>query len=753
MIHVDRSRIPRPSFFESAAVEQARRRMLEGMRARQSDIDLKDLWHSAQVKNALVELFHGKCAYCETPISIRGFSDIDHFRPKRQALNLDGSVDGPHYLWLAYEWENLYLSCARCSQMKGSRFPVEGARAPAETPWAKLPEYEQALLLDPCRDDPERELMFDEATGIVYSSTRRGQITIEVFGLNRESLPERRQRVAHQTKAKLTMLMFDITQGTKPLPEDFSLETLTGASQPYAAFHRQVVATWMQSLSKGLRVQLTAAERPTALEAITKSIQPLDVVEPITSTEGIRRYRQDTLDKSSKAKLEMESYDLRSKKGAEGYFARTRLIDRIEIHNFRTLRDLDIRLGQPATPPPSSPAQQTAPSLTGSAPWLALIGENGSGKSSILQAVALALADDEYRQTLPCKPADVLTWGEKEGHVKVHLTGDEVIELRYKRGSSRFEAMSSRQKVLYLGYGATRLLPRGDHRSESDESIVRAANLFDPFIPLLDAERWLLTLNDAKFEAVSTALKDLLALEAGYRFIRKPKVSPPRVVLEHLGVPQPLRHLSDGYQSVLALACDIMAVMVRLWEVMEIAEGIVLIDELEAHLHPRWKQRIATSLRRAYPRIQFLYSTHDPLCLQNAPPGEVHIMKRDPQTGVVSIHQQDVPPGLRADQILTGWWFGLPKTIDDDTFSLMEEHRQLLLREKSPQNERHRVEIEAILRARLGGFAETSIERLALGVTAEVIDAEKRQVQALTPDDRAELRAKILGLVRTRREG
>jgi hypothetical protein len=117
----------------------------------------------------------------------------------------------------------------------------------------------------------------------------------------------------------------------------------------------------------------------------------------------------------------------------------------------------------------------------------------------------------------------------------------------------------------------------------------------------------------------------------------------------------------------------------------------------------------------------------------------------------VNIYQQDVPPGLRADQILTGWWFGLPKAIDDDTFNLLEEHRQLLLREKTPENEARRLEIEGILRLRLGGFAETSVDRLALGVAAEVISEQTREPEALTSQERDAVRATILARVKARR--
>ena len=782
MIHVDRSQVRKPDFLDSPQIAESRQYVREAIRAGQVDAaderlgifgvvaaGTREAIRAGQVDaalerlkrdsgllrkavmDALVELFHGKCAYCETPIS--GGPDVDCFRPRSQAVNLDGSVDRERYWWLAYEWENLYSICSSCNRMKGSRFPVEGPRAPAETPWAELPDREKALLLDPCRDEPERDLVFD-ASGTVASGTRPGQVTIEVLGLNRADLVEARRHELEQLQKSLALLQSYTGEGAPPVPDDISIQALTGAGQPFAALRRQFAAEWMQSLPPDARERLAGVQPPDVKDLLSKSIQPPAGKEPTASAEQYQSYKQETFDEFSKVTAGVESYSLRSKKGSEGYFLRTRYVERIEIHNFRILRDIEIRLGSPAYTPPNSPAQQAPPPDPGGAQWLALIGENGSGKSSVLHAVALALAGDEYRRTLPLTPSEVLTYGQSEGYVRVYLSGgDAPIELRYRSDSDQFEATVPEPKVLFLAYGATRLLPRGRHRPKSGTPYARADNLLDPFVPLQDADRWLVTLDDGAFETVTRALKDLLALEEGYSFAKNREATPPRVEVEYLGDRGPLLHLSDGYQSVVALACDIMAVMLHRWQAMEVAEGIVLIDELEAHLHPRWKQQIAASLRRTFPRIQFLYSTHDPLCLQNAPPGEVHIVERDLQTGAVSIRPQDVPPGLRTDQILTGWWFNLPQAIDDDTFNLMEEHRRLLLLEKTPENEARRLELEGILRARLGGFAETSMDRLALGVAAEVMDEEDKPLPELNADERVAMRAKILERVKARQGG
>src|ERR1041385_5104110 len=104
------------------------------------------------LKPNLQKVFHSKCAYCET-LLISDAGEVDLFRPKLGAINLDKKKNTPdHYWWLAYEWENLYLSCHKCNFSKASKFPVRDERGALEDPISKLRKTEQALLLDPCVD-------------------------------------------------------------------------------------------------------------------------------------------------------------------------------------------------------------------------------------------------------------------------------------------------------------------------------------------------------------------------------------------------------------------------------------------------------------------------------------------------------------------------------------------------------------------------------------------------------------------------
>lgn len=93
----------------------------------------------------------------------------------------------------------------------------------------------------------------------------------------------------------------------------------------------------------------------------------------------------------------------------------------------------------------------------------------------------------------------------------------------------------------------------------------------------------------------------------------------------------PLSDLSDGYRSMVAMIGDIACKAALLNPHLEenaISEtpGVVLIDELDQHLHPRWQRRVVEDLRRTFPKIQFIATTHSPFLIQSLRSGEELIM-------------------------------------------------------------------------------------------------------------------------------
>ena len=401
---------------------------------------------------------------------------------------------------------------------------------------------------------------------------------------------------------------------------------------------------------------------------------------------------------------------------------RSQTITRIEIVNFRGIADLDLSIDF----------------STGlGAPWTVLLGENGAGKSSILQALALTLLNADSAGPA-VRPRQVLRKGASRGHVRVWFHATDVPrEMHFRRGARGFVRKGPRYNGTLLGYGATRLLPR--RRMKQDESTVRLQNMFDPFHPLLDADHWLGKLEKRSFDFVARALRDVMDLPRHTKLSRVRTSKNAGVRLKQYGADLTLEDLSDGYQSVLGLTCDIIASLRALQPgALDASEAVVIIDELGAHLHPRWRMRIVHSLRRAFKRVQFIGSTHDPLCLRGLENGEAVVLRRTSRGRVFPV--PDLPPvkGLRVDQLLTSEFFGLDSTHDP---SIEAQYRELyrLLAQRDPSdsvNERIAALREALAPYEMPGA--TRRERRLL----QVIDKELARID-VTPEaaDREQIRA------------
>ncbi len=337
--------------------------------------------------------------------------------------------------------------------------------------------------------------------------------------------------------------------------------------------------------------------------------------------------------------------------------------------------------------------------------------------------------------------------GMKSGFVRVHLTSQTPVVLQFTSDSPRFSVKPPEPRALLLGYGATRLL-RGIVESDNGQRYIRVKNLFDPTVHFANAESWLSDesrVDQRRFDEVAITLKDLLMMGETDRFIRE---NGGVYVLMHdtrVGIEE----LSDGFQSVVALALDIMMALFERWSSMKVAEGVVILDEIEVHLHPTWKIEIVARLRRCFPRVTFLVTTHDPLCLKGLSDGEVVVLRRDQLHRVQA--NTDLPPleHLRADQILTSPFFGLASTRGGATQDKTERYAELhrLGRDRSLDQEQ---EFRALAAELSHAYAagETSAAREAeellhqtLTDIGRVLDPD--EVAGLSPEVQVELKAQL----------
>lgn len=107
-------------------------------------------------------------------------------------------------------------------------------------------------------------------------------------------------------------------------------------------------------------------------------------------------------------------------------------------------------------------------------------------------------------------------------------------------------------------------------------------------------------------------------------------------------------------------------------------ENIVLIDELDLHLHPEWQQKVVEDLNQAFPRMQFIATTHSPLIVGGLPHSQVYRLENGQ---VIETSKEESVQGWRADQILTSPAFGLDSSRDPETEAFIATYSRLAVRD------------------------------------------------------------------------
>ena len=110
----------------------------------------------------------------------------------------------------------------------------------------------------------------------------------------------------------------------------------------------------------------------------------------------------------------------------------------------------------------------------------------------------------------------------------------------------------------------------------------------------------------------------------------------------------PLNVLSQGTQSIIQMLAHLLIGYAEYYDYpvdLEDKPGILIIDEIDAHLHPSWQRRIIPTLTKHFPELQIFCSTHSPLMLAGSKEGQVQLLTRDDHGKVVvSKNETDNPP-------------------------------------------------------------------------------------------------------------
>nr|WP_321233584.1 AAA family ATPase [uncultured Psychroserpens sp.] len=667
MIHIDRNRIEKPSDLDPKKNPRLDKEMLEAKQffknaehnRSQKRFRFKAIVSSRNIKNALIDLFYGKCAYCESKVGATSTLDLEHYRPKTSVLE---SQDHPGYWWLAHKWENLLVACNVCNRSyysksgksgKANRFPLQDESTRAFAPKDALSK-EQPLILNPCEDEPENHLTYTD-DGKVFSRTKKGQTSIMILGLNRPELVLRRKAVIDQMNKEIRLL-FKSPKSKNTSKSSLnkvlrSLNEQTKEEQEYAGLRRQYIKAALEEYN-------------------LKIADEISLKSTLSVTNQIKQETKNSYEDFSK-NVESLSVNVSVEENMN-YLLLEHFVEKIELTNIKTFKQQSFDLTE---------------SENAMASWLMLLGENGTGKSTVLKSLCMNLCDGDYFQSMVnegfLNPAKFIRYKTKKGVIKVWMTSKtqprileftkKLVKFTNTEGESvQFEIPLAKRKVntsawqsptYLLAYGATRLLPRGSkyEAKHINSQFSRLDNLFNPFVPLVDAENWLLSLNNVLFRRAAIVLKDLLNMDDDEKITRKGGV----VKIMVNNSVESFQELSDGYQSVIALTADILQLVMDRWKNPDEARGIVLVDEIGAHLHPRWKMRIVASLRTALPNMQFIVSSHQPLCLRGLEKNETILMRRDTENNVEVITDLPNPKELRISQILTSV-FGLSSTMDPE---------------------------------------------------------------------------------------
>ena len=406
------------------------------------------------------------------------------------------------------------------------------------------------------------------------------------------------------------------------------------------------------------------------------------------------------------------------------------------------------------------------------AQWVLILGENNVGKTTLLECLAwmrpvpagnghgaepaLNREENETLNSLIRRGGDVevdlkaqLAEGEtlaSQGSQKagvpitthLALLGRDGVLIDMLPHESRRNSTDSLSELAIFAYGATRL--PGTEKQELEQLSDPLASLFDTSAKFLDVDYILQQLDyravkigKKQDEARLERVKDILAtVLPDLGSVEDIDVLAPQVFEHgserggvHFKTPSaesavPLSALSLGYQTTITWIVDLFLRLYKHYPESHdpLSEpAIVLIDEIDLHLHPSWQRRILGYLTEFFPAIQFIATAHSPLIVQAARDAKLLVLRQS--NGQVIIRDDhELVSTWRADQILASDLFGIP-TRGEQIEQLREERNTLLSMANPSQSDEDRLRL---LRKELDELAtaEAAEDRSAMDLIREI---------------------------------
>jgi hypothetical protein len=368
-------------------------------------------------------------------------------------------------------------------------------------------------------------------------------------------------------------------------------------------------------------------------------------------------------------------------------------IDKIGIENFRTFRKSHVVFCH---------AGQDFESLGMPKPALAnvnlLLANNGYGKTSMLKAIALAALGPAvshsgiypYRlirrergqkrlkpalleASFQTHPQDHVPYEKIESRVKVIPEGDlELLQWAHEDSKTWHPVFSSDSDAFFMvGYGASRRVSKSTRTEQSGKSSPRAGRvmgLFEEDYSLRPLNTWLPRYEGSsqlrgRYVQVANLLRKLVG-KGGWEFTGK-RDKEGEYLFGKQGSNVPFPALSDGYRAFLGWLGDL------LFHVCETCpsgkklnenKGIVMVDEIDLHLHPKWQMTVLQTLAKELPNIQFIVTSHSPLIVGSLEWMNIIVMSGGPRQSSTADRIEWAVHGLDADQVLLTDFFGMSST-------------------------------------------------------------------------------------------
>lgn len=220
-----------------------------------------------------------------------------------------------------------------------------------------------------------------------------------------------------------------------------------------------------------------------------------------------------------------------------------------------------------------------------------------------------------------------------------------------------------------VGYGATRRVESGSFSPSSEDKrrgrrYQRVASLFEDHVALRPLQSWFPQLPDVRKTEVINLLE--MALPESIRFVGA--MEGEDYVFSFDGVPTPFPALSDGYKAFVGWVGDLIGHMVSVAEGRLLSDlaGIVLVDEIDLHLHPSWQRDVVARLSRAFPRFQFIFTSHSPLVAASVQSKNVVVTGTD-NAGLPTLERMtETLYGRSIEAVLMSPYFGLDSARPSD---------------------------------------------------------------------------------------